>query len=457
MRFAQLVALLLVTNGLSAVSAAQISVSNHEDNSTVRYPVVLLRGTVPAGSGDLKVSVGQKAFTVCRQDDQFKVLVELAAGQNTISLNADAPAAELNINISYVPQTNPYYVRVIWMTDSSGETEYATPSADDPQDYESRLRTAATLMQTLTAERMHDQGRPRKTFRMERDSEGQVIVHTMKGPESAEDYYAMDDQRWWRETAKWLNKDHADPFAKNIVLAAYTRKDPRTGQMKAHTALGGGNLGLFGSASVFSWPAGLDQVVATFENGAAFDATHVHNDSAGRDTVWGVASTTIGAALHEMGHAFDLPHCKDPMGIMTRGFDHFNRVFTFQDPISGRNREPKRFAEQQEAYFAPISASYLQVSRWFQPDKIDYSSQDRPKITADSESGAITVESEAGVAWVGFWVDSEVYAFQDFAGDDRKTSVTFSREQISQLLDGKTLSTVTSISADGMSARVSIR
>lgn len=442
---------------LQSATAAQLSVVNHADDSTVRYPVVLLRGTLPADSADLEVSIGDKTFPLCRQKGQFKVLVELSEGDNTIRVQAQKPAARLQLNIRYQPQTNPYYVRLIWMTDSSGDTKYATPSDDDVQDYESRLRTAAILMQTLTAERMHDQGRPRKTFRLERDSSGQVIVHTLKGPAAAEDYYAMEDQRWWRETAKWLNADHPDRFAKNIVLAAYTRKDQRTGKMKAHTALGGGNLGLFGSASLFSWPAGLDQVVPTFTNDAKFEATKVHNDSAGRNNIWGLASTTIGATLHEMGHTFDLPHCNDSMGIMTRGFDHFNRVFTFADPVSGRNRQPKNHTLQQEAYFAPISASYLQLSRWFQPDGGEDAKQARPRITADKDTGAVTVTAAGGVAWVGFWVDSNVYAFQDFSGAEQQTSMTFSKDQISKLLDGKTLSTVTTISADGVSGRKAIR
>lgn len=34
------------------------------------------------------------------------------------------------------------------------------------------------------------------------------------------------------------------------------------------------------------------------------------------------------AALHELGHTFDLAHT--PSGIMARGFDDINRLFTVQ-------------------------------------------------------------------------------------------------------------------------------
>lgn len=450
--------LCLILFGLNQATAlAQVLVTNHKDGSTVRYPVILVRGTLPAAQKDVTVKLGERQFVVERNQDQFKALVELKEGANSIQLHAENPPVDYKLHITWKPQTNPYYVRLVWMTDSSGATEYATPSESDIQDYESRLRTAATLMQTFTAEKMHDIGMPRRTFRLERDDNGKIIVHTLKGPKAADYYYGISDRQWWQETFTWLNKEHPDRFAKNTVLAAYTRKDQRTGKMQAHTALGGGNLGLFGSASVFSWPANLEQVTPTFKNSDHFDAKQVHNDSAGRNTIWGLASTTIGATLHEMGHTFDLPHCNDGLGIMTRGFDRFNRVFVFGDSISDHNRKPRGADKSPEAHFSPISASYLQLSPWFQLDKVEHKDTSRPKIKVDKTTNEVTVTCESGVAWVGFWVDSNIYAYRAFEEVDRKSEVRFSKEQIETLLNGKKLSTVTSISTNGKSARANAR
>lgn len=376
----------------------------------------------------------------------------------TLALNCDGRS----LTVTHQPQTNPHYVKVIWMTDASGATEYATPTDGFPQDYAARLRTAAQLMQTFTAEKMHDQGRPRKTFRLERDDRGQIIVHTLRGPKLSEYYYGISDNPWWSETRRWLNANHPDPYAKNIVLAAYTRKDPKSGAMKAHTAIGGANLGLFGSASVFSWPTSLGNAFETFSDDSHFDETRVHNDSVGRNTIWGLASTTIGATLHEMGHTLGLPHCNDSLGIMRRGFDHFNRVFSFQDPPSDRSRKAFDFPKQQEACFAPISASFLQHSPWFQADEVQLEEQDDkdtspPVISVDSDSGSVTVECESGIAWVGFWVDSNVYAFKEFDSKSRESIQKFSKEEIEKLIDGKQLSTVTTISLGGQTARRAIR
>lgn len=444
----------LLVGLLSAVAAAPPEVQNHKTGSTVRYPVVLLRGRINKDQRQLTIVNPRLAESAPQirpvvHEGRFKALVPLREGENTIVLTAADEQSTLEL--SYVPQTNPFYVRLVWMTDKTGNTKFATPSDDVPQDYEARLRTAAQLMQTFTAERMHDLGFGRRTFRLERDAAGQIIVHTFAGPETAEFYYELGDSNgWWRNVYRWLNAEHPDPFAKNIVLAAYTRKDADTGKLRGHTALGGGNLGLFGSASVFAWPRDVSTALDVFGDDTRVDGTRVHDDSAGRSTYWGLASTTIGATLHEMGHTFGLPHCKDGLGIMTRGFDRFNRVFMLAEPPSGQNRQTRYFTPEQEAYFAPISAAFLQWSRWFQLDETTYEDNAAPRIRVTDESVVVTAAS--GVRWVGFWVGGDVVAYREFDGADA-TEVTVSREEIGKLLRGQPLSTVTAMSASGRDGR----
>lgn len=425
----------IVSVGASAVDSQEISVTNHESGSTIRYSVLLLQGTVPTGSAELKIEnlnapkyAGQVRAAV--DTGRFKALIELSPGKNSLRLSTGSESEPTRFEINYQPQSNPHYVRLVWMTDNSGETRFAAPSNETKQDYEARLRTAALLMQTFTAERMNQLGYGHRTFRLERDAEGRVIVNTWKGPLDKEDYYAMGDSgRWWNNVRTWINRDHGDPLAKNVVLAAYTRKDPRSGEMKGHTALGGANLGLFGSASVFSWPSDISSAVDVFRDDSKFDVSGVHDDSVGRSTIWGLASTTIGATLHETGHAFGLPHCEDGRGIMTRGFDQFNRAFTFRDPPSGRSRADVPFGREQEAYFAPVSASYLRWSRWFQLDDVKLL-DGRPKLTVDQEAGTLTIECNSGVAWVGFHVKGNIRSFREYAAENPPKSVTLSLEEI---------------------------
>ena len=213
----------------------------------------------------------------------------------------------------------------------------------------------------------------------------------------------------------------------------------------------GGNLGLFGSASVFSWPRDVQDAIPAFQDASRFDTSGIHDDSVGRSTIWGLASTTIGATLHETCHPFGLPHCTDRFCIMTRGFDHFNRAFTFYDPPSGRNPLPRFFDDGEEARFAPISASYLNWSRWFQLDETDYPDDSRPKITLDPEAGTLTVEASAGVPWVGFWVGDNIHAYREFKAHPKK--VTIPLDAIGELLRGQKLSRVSALSTNGLEAR----
>jgi len=56
-----------------------------------------------------------------------------------------------------------------------------------------------------------------------------------------------------------------------------------------------------------------------------------------RGTYWANYATGLGASIHELGHCFDLAHT--PKGIMGRGFDDMNSVFTMwkQPPPSGKD------------------------------------------------------------------------------------------------------------------------
>ncbi|MEP3480246.1 MAG: metallopeptidase [Fuerstiella sp.] len=456
--------------------SADLKVTNHKDNSVVRYACVLLKGTCgsendSAADANLTIQVVQHSGSPATQvadnhvtdndvaidvsGGSFKALAKLAKGKNTITISDKTSGEKVELKITYQVQTNPYYVRLIWLTDSGGDTTYATALKNDPQDYIAKVKTAGLLMQTATAEKMHDLDRERQTFRLERDANGEVIVHTLKAAKPREHYYSMGDQDWWRDTLRWLNRTHPDPFAKNVVLASFTRKDADTGKMKAHTALGGGNLGLFGSASVFSWPSSIKQTVATFSDSSTYDSTAIHNDSAGRNRIWGLASTTLGATLHETGHTFGLPHCTDRYGVMTRGFDRFNRIFTVVEPPSDANRQQVTFQSDQEARFGHVSASYLQLSPWFQADGPG-KTRSIPKLKFDAQTGQLEISADSGIAWIGVHSGSDIHGFLEYSGDDRKSQLKLSMEELVRAVNGQAVSRVEAVSASGQTTRISI-
>jgi hypothetical protein len=387
----------------AATEAPAIRLTNYQGGETIRYPVALLVGKLSDRSITKVTLINSSSKRpTAKMDGQasdgvFKVLAELVPGENRLELRAGSDA--LAVVLRYEPPTSRYFVRAIYMTDSAGDTAYQTQREKNPQDFAAKFDTAMKLMQTLTAERMHDLGYGRHTFNLELDDNGKVIVHVVKGKRPAVEYYAMKDQAWYAQVNREMSAAFEMRYAKNVVIASYTRFDPETRKTRGHTALGGGDLGLFGSGNLFTWPSTLQDVQPAFSDTTKMDRSRVQDDSAGRGTFWGAASTTIGATLHEMGHAFGLPHTRVGWDVMTRGFDHFNRVFTTAEP--GRRRSGRAgddaFAPDEMAAFAPISAEALLTSRWFTPDRREYGQTNDVEIKLDPKDDSIVVRSETGI------------------------------------------------------------
>jgi len=379
-----------------------IRVTNFAPGETIRFPVALIRGELTdAKLTAVTVTSGSAKWTGLARGGRFKALAELSPGANKLVIAAEGKQVTLALN--YKPQTNPYVVRVHYFVDKSGDTRFQTPLKNDPQNWRGKLDTAMKLMQTFTAERLGDLGLGRRTFNLELDDRGQVKVHILKGRWDAAHYQKLTGGQFFNEAVREIGRQFPHKRAKNLVIPAFTRFDPKTGKVGAHTALGGGNLALFGGGDLFSWPDSVSVAQAAFMNDTRVDPRKVFSDSVGRHTFWANASTTMGAALHELGHTFSLPHSRDVHDIMTRGHDRLNRFFTLVEPPHAGRKEARGFKDSEVACWSPVSGGALGPHRFFALDDRAWKDARKTVVRVDPTAGLVVIESPYGLRYIGLW------------------------------------------------------
>lgn len=406
------------------VAAAELAVSNFTDGETIRYPVPLLRGTLADTTLD-QVTVTNltatdpalRTITGVAHNGRFKALTELVPGENRLELTAGDE--KRSFTLTYQPQTNPQVIRAVYFVDNTGDTRYETPFGEDDHNYEGKFDAAMKLMQSFTAEWMNHYGYGRRTFNLEFNDRGKVVVHVVRGERPADWYrYELDGVGHLygvigQEVARAL------PEGPTIecVLIGFSKLDRETGRSVAYTALGGGKMALFGGACMYAFPDSIAEVQAAFVNPMPIDPTAYVSDSAGRHTMWSIASTSIGAMMHEVGHSMGLPHTVDWRDMMTRGMDHIGRNFVFYDPPSHHNAEADYFGEDQIGYWSPESAAALAPTVWLDMDATTAKqTADETEIALSEDGKDIVVSSPHGIGFLGYEVPG---AARDFVYIDQ--------------------------------------
>jgi hypothetical protein len=393
--------------GLAAASPARaaVRVTNFRSGETVRYPVPLLAGSLDDASAIAVTVTNTSSKRATREmkglalGGKLKALAELVPGENRLVVRAGKSQAALTL--VYKPQTNPRVARVIYFTGKAGETAFQTPLKSDRKDWRGKLDTAMKLMQCFTADRLARLGFGRRTFNLELDAGGKVDVHLLKGGRSADYYRKLSGSQLYCAVAREVARKLPNRLAKNLVIPAMTRFDPNTGKVYAHTALGGGNLALFGGGDLFTWPDSLAEAQRAFMNDTPVDPKKWFSDSVGRHTFWAICSTTMGAALHELGHTFGLPHSRYKHDIMTRGHDRLNRFFTLIEPPHARKKASTPFKDAEVAQWMPVSGGALAAHRHFAMDRRTWRDERKTTIRLDRSARCIVIESPYGIRYVG--------------------------------------------------------
>ncbi|KAJ1554318.1 hypothetical protein HK096_004142 [Nowakowskiella sp. JEL0078] len=329
-----------------------ITILNMKSGERVQQRLIIVYGSVSSNSDHLSLLLPNSSYSsqkIIVSNSLFKALVPLETGWNTL-IFVDANS-ESTFLIEYLPnfKAPPLHLAILIGADSE-ETFDVPAHKEDQNTLEiaiARLRMQGYLWQAFTAEQMYRHGFERRTFRFEEDFQPDTITIKKELRQTARvtlirsSLTVAELREWNSPTTKrpdyfdiWLKEltAHGAPFDSPCYVAGMfldSHYDSALGDTRCHCALGGGagniRLGIFGSHTVHAWPGNLEELAGCLLDMTPNDPSRTANDNGECGTSYKAWCVGSGAFLHEVGHSLTLTHT--PSGIMSRGFNHFNRSF----------------------------------------------------------------------------------------------------------------------------------
>lgn len=319
-------------------SPHDIDILNFKRDEHISHSVVLIKGAINnCCSQDVVIienlDTGENvpSKNIKRQNNcgSFKCLIRLRPNKNILNLKYCHFSKTIHLYFDKLNVVNRFVVKVYYVICEGHDGRFQSDNTDENSIYVAckRINLAIDLIQCLFAEKLFENGFRRKTFQS-------IQCQTFQSKLKVEEARSWSANEIWTFLAKEMIA--VDECAKYVGLLGCTRyngienEDYSDRNIKLHTegyvALGAGDVAIFGTGCLFSWPSTLSDVERCFDDKTPVDLTKLMDDSNNRHTYGGCFATTLGSLCHEIGHIFDLGHTND--GIMGNGFDYINRVFT---------------------------------------------------------------------------------------------------------------------------------
>lgn len=341
----------VVTNNIT-----QCELLNFKSDETISYRLPILFGQCPSTDTSITIEVAGEIFTWPVLDGFFKGAVLLDPGSNDITLTASGKTSLVKIIVAASQNVKKVQMVYAIATDDDGHFLAAEDESNDIETAKKHLAVEALMLQSAMAQMMYKAVGKHKTFTLVEDENGVPEIQVFQVSQTRETLYAMDGLTIYYSIQDQL-KTETQNNLKYMVTMGFSGYE--NGQTLAHTALGGSNLALFGGLHLHTCPKTLEDISASFSNEKTIDTRILPDDSAGRGTYWANCATGMGASLHELGHSFELPHSE--YGIMSRGFDRFNRLFMISEPAFPSAITPQI---EYDAVWHPESLTILAYSVW---------------------------------------------------------------------------------------------
>ena len=213
-----------------------ITITNVQHGDVLSYSLPLIEGDVISNCDVIEIHVWNDANPAASvswpvKDDRFKALVQLLPGDNVIKLRCDDVIE--TFLLVYKPLARKHYVRPIYIVCSDDDGRFqAPPNVDNSvENAQKRIILGAKLIQTFTAEKLHEHGLGRRTFQLECNRFGEPVCHVYKSSLTLQKALAMAGNDLWTHFAKeFMNSKMLDrDTCKWYAFMSFTRYCPPAG------------------------------------------------------------------------------------------------------------------------------------------------------------------------------------------------------------------------------------
>lgn len=310
-----------------------VQINNLRNEDIVPHQILLINGTVDSTMVDkLCIACNNMPVHFLSYGNNFRALVQLKLGKNSVHF---MPMNEF-LDVFYVPSISQRFVRVLLVSlkDQIIENEFEEKLLNIAIE---KVSLGAKLLQCFVAEELKTKFDERKTFRFENESDFSVC-RSFRSEFYEKDLGQLKNEDVYWKIAKEIIDNHDNVGSVKYLAVLYCTKfcaskksttaernwDDIMSLTKFYVNYGRGNVAIVHGGGLYAWPDKCNDVLRRFMDKTVVEPDFL-NDSAGRGTIGGVYATTLGMALHELGHLFDLVHTGT--GIMGRGFDNLQLAF----------------------------------------------------------------------------------------------------------------------------------
>ena len=414
-----------------------LTIDNFQPAEKVRYPLVILRG----GAEGREMAVGTSWATAIRFpviNRRYVAVVELKPGINMLLLHAGSET--MKFRLDYKPMSGPYKVYTVYVSAADEGETYYTTNKQDKYPIREKLNVAMKLAQAVAADAMIRSGYGRKTFPLEFDQKGRVLVHFVKSLKSGAELSSMEPDSVLTHVLELVKGEFPDPNGKWCGLLGFASFDSTTKKASGQFAFASGGHSLLGAASMEYWPSSLKELPLTLANPKSIDPATTFEASGDRHAVWANVSTAYGSLLQSLGYTFGLGKSPDTRCIMSRGADLFSRFLTaIEAPCEG-HKDPTPFRPEELPHWDPFFAARLNFSPWFQPDRdsvLAPSPDLKPTIRIEGDD--VVIDASYGIRVVGTQSDTIPSWFSEYRNGDPPRRLKLSRRDLRAKMQGSKL------------------